>query len=113
MPHVRLTVGTQAPVHDFGLVDLVAHGIGGLEARGVADGAIDVVDGGAATADQVVVVVTRAHLVAGGMAGRLEATHESCGGERPQHVVDRLVRHGAELSAHCTGEFVGGRVRAT
>ena len=61
--------------------------------------------------DQVVVVVTRAHLVAGGMAGRLEATHESCGGERPQHVVDRLVRHGAELSAHCTGEFVGGGVR--
>src|SRR5687768_9239125 len=49
--------GAQAPVGDLGLVDDEAVGVGGVEARAYADGAVDVGDDAARAADRVVVVV--------------------------------------------------------
>ena len=65
----------------------------------VADGAVDVGDGAAGAADEVVVVVADPRLVAGHRAGRLDAPDQPGVGERAQHVVDGLVRHLAERRA--------------
>ncbi len=64
-----------------------------VEARGVADGTVDVGDGAARAAHDVVVVVADAHLVAGDGPGRLDPAHEAGLGEGTEDVVDRLVRH--------------------
>ena len=73
--------------------DAVRHGV-------VADGAVDIGDGTARAAHDVVVVVADPRLVAGHGAGRLDAPHQARGGQRTQHVVDGLVGHLAEILAH-------------
>jgi hypothetical protein len=78
-----LAGGAQAPEGHLGLVDEEALRVAGLHARGAADGAVDVGRGAAGAADQVVVVVADARLVAHGLARRLDAA-----GER--HAVQRL-----------------------
>src|SRR5262245_25689596 len=55
--------GADAPVHDLGLVDREAVVVGRGQARGVADGAVDVGDDAAAPAHDVVVVVADPRLV--------------------------------------------------
>src|SRR5690242_12714119 len=55
--------GAQAPVGDLGLVDPVAGDVGGGQAGGVADRAVDVDDRAAGPADEVVVVVADPSLV--------------------------------------------------
>ena len=84
---------------------------GSAEARRGADGAVDVGDGLAAAADQVVVVVPDARLVARGGAGRLDAADQSGSGQRVQHLVDRGGRDRTDLLARGHGDLVGGRVR--
>src|SRR5689334_14639497 len=66
LPAVR----AHAPVRHLGLVDDEAGGLDRLQARGGADGAVDVGDGAAPAAHQVVVVVAGPGLVAGRRAGR-------------------------------------------
>ena len=56
--------GAEAPVDDLGLVDHEAVVVGGGQARHLADRAVDVGDGAAGAADEVVVVVADAGLVA-------------------------------------------------
>ena len=58
----------------------------------MADRAVDVADGAAAAAHDVVVVVADAALVAGGVPGGLDAAQQAGVGQRVQHVVDRLRR---------------------
>jgi hypothetical protein len=45
-------IGTAAPVRDLRLVDFVAVVVGGFETRRLADGAVDVDDAAAQTANQ-------------------------------------------------------------
>ena len=92
-------LGAAAPVDDLGLVDLVARVVGGGEARRVADRAVDVDHPAAGAADQVVVVVADAVLVAGRRAGRLDAPEEALVGEDAEGVVHGLAGDGAELDA--------------
>src|SRR3954469_1256211 len=73
----RDAVGASAPVDDFRFVDLVAGVLGGGEARGRADGTVDVDHATAAAADEVVVVVADAVLVAGRRPGRLDAPQDA------------------------------------
>src|SRR5215472_6190735 len=60
----RGTLGTSAPVDDLGFVDLVARIVDGRQAGGVADRAVDIANGTARPADDVVVVVQDPRLVA-------------------------------------------------
>ena len=61
-----LAVGAEAPVDDLGLVHIELPVLRGREARGVADGAVDVDEPVAALAHEMVVVVADAVLVAVG-----------------------------------------------
>src|SRR4051812_26972428 len=90
----------QAPEDDLGLVDCVAVGVGGRQARDLADGTVDVGDGAARAAHQVVVVVADPYLVAGHRAAGLDAPGETGCGERSQRVVDRLVGHLRQVTAY-------------
>jgi len=54
----RETLGTAAPVDHLGLIDLVIRVVGGGQARGDTDRAVDVDHPSAAAADQVVMVVS-------------------------------------------------------
>src|SRR6478609_12114481 len=103
--------GAQAPVGDLGLVDDEAVGVGGVEARAHADGAVDVGDDAARAADHVVVVVADAQLVARDRAGRLDPPDQPGVGERPEDVVDRLVGDGRLLRAHRGQDAAGVGVR--
>ena len=85
--------------------------VGGGEAGAYADGAVDVGDGAARAADEVVVVVADAHLVARDRARGLDPSDEPGVGERAEHVVDRLVRDGRLLGAHRGEDGVGVGVR--
>ena len=77
----------------------------------VADRAVDVDHPAAGAADEVVVVVADAVLVAGRRAGRLDAPEEAVVGEDGEGVVDRLARDGADLGPHGRVDVVGRAVR--
>src|SRR5690349_6786091 len=66
-----LAARTQAPEGHFGLVDLEPVRLGRVQARRLADGAVDVGDLAAAAADDVMVVVTGPALEPGRAAGGL------------------------------------------
>jgi serine phosphatase RsbU (regulator of sigma subunit) len=100
-----------APVDDLGLVDDEPVVVGGVEAGRDADDALDVRDRAAVPAHQVVVVVTDPRLVASHRARRLDAPSQAGGRERTQHVVDRLVRHVADLLTGAADDRVGVGVR--
>src|SRR5215212_3670530 len=78
-----------------------------MQAGGRSHRAVDVGDRPALTADDVVVVVADPRLVAGYRSGGLDAAEEPRIRERPQHVVDRLVRDGAEVPTGCPYERLG------
>src|SRR6478735_649244 len=100
-----------APVHDLGLVDDEAVVVGCREAGDLVDRAVDVGDGAARPAHDVVVVVPDPRLVACDRARGLDAAQQPRGGQGAQHVVDRLVRHLAEVAPHDLDDGVGARVR--
>jgi hypothetical protein len=56
------TIRTTPPVGDLGLVDLVAHVVGGRKTGGIADGAVDVDQKTADSTDQMMMVVADAIL---------------------------------------------------
>ncbi len=63
-------------------------------------GAVDISDGAALAADDMMVVVPDAQLEQRRRTGRLDAPGQSDISQRPQHVVDRLSRHASELSSN-------------
>jgi hypothetical protein len=69
------------------------------------------VDRAALPADGVVMSVARTRIKQGGESGRLQAPHQAVLAERCQCVVDRLRRHGAQLSAHMLHDPVRRGVR--
>lgn len=94
---VGQAAGAKAPVDDFSLVDAETVVTRCCHAGRISDGAIDIGDGTAGTADDVVVVVTDPGLVTRYRAGWLDVSHESGVAERPQSVVDGLVGDLAEV----------------
>src|SRR5664280_2584109 len=99
-------VEAQAPVDDLGLVDREAVVVGGGQAGGGTDGAIDVGQETARPAHDVVVVVPDPRLVARHGARRLDAPHQARRSQRTQHVVHRLMGHLTEILTHDTDERV-------
>jgi len=97
------------PIDDLGFVDLVTRVIGGRQAGGVADRAVDIRDGTAGPAHDVVVVVPDPRLVARDGARRLDAPHQARGSQRAQHIVNGLVGHLTEILAYDIDD--GGSVR--
>src|SRR5207248_5596142 len=92
--------GAQAPIDDLGLVDREALVVGRGQAGRLADRTVDIGDGTARPAHDVMVVVPDPCLVASHGAGRLDATQQTHGGQRAQHVVNGLVGHLAEVVTH-------------
>src|SRR5262249_52463386 len=99
-PICRETLGTGPPVDHLRLVDRVTRVGGGGQARGVADGTIDIDRFSAGATDQVMVVVTNTILVEGRRSGGLDAPEESPLDQHPEGVVHRLSRDGADLGAN-------------
>ena len=89
----RGTLRTLAPVDDLGLVDLVARVVGGRQAGGVADRAVDIADGTARPAYDVVVVIPDPRLVPRHGTRRLDAPYQPRVSQRSQHVIDGLQGH--------------------
>src|SRR5262245_40295269 len=104
-------VWTAAPVGDLGLVDLEALVVGRGETRRGTDRAVDVHHAAAVAADQMVMVVAYAILVARRRAGRLDTADETLGDQQAERVVHRLQGDGADLGANGLGHAVGGDVR--
>jgi hypothetical protein len=107
-----LAGGAQPPERHLGLVDLETVRGTRVEAGRLADGAVDIRDLAAASADDMVVVVAGARLVAGRTAGGLDPACQAGAGERPEHVVDRLGGHRVEASADLPGDLVDLEVAA-
>src|SRR4051794_36887403 len=85
-----LTGGAQPPVGHFCFVDGEPVGLGGLEAGGLVDRAVDVADGSAGAADDVVVVVAGACLEPCGRPGWFDPAYETLLGENAKGVVHAL-----------------------
>ena len=104
------TVGAQAPVDDLGLVDREAVVVGRGQAGRLADRAVDVSDGTARPAHDVVVVVPDPSLEPGRAAGRLDAADESRRGERVEGVIHGLQGDMADAIAHPGGDRLDAEV---
>ena len=104
--------GQQAPVDDLGLVDREAVVVGRGQARRLADRAVDVGDGPARPADDVVVVVARPGPRSGRRSpdGWIRRTRPAVG-EGAQHVVHGLVGDLAEVGADRCDDRLGVGVR--
>src|SRR5208283_2358461 len=97
------TVGAQAPVDDLGLVDGEAVVVGRGQARRLADRAVDVSDGTARPAHDVVVVVPDTSLEPGRAVRRFEAAYESGRGERVQGLIHGLQGDVADAITYLRG----------
>lgn len=73
--------------------------IGGGQAGGLTDRAVDIADGAAFAADDVMVVVVDPGLVPGQVSGRLDAADQPRGRQRVEDVVDGLERYIGEFCA--------------
>ena len=80
--------------------------VGGGQAGRQADGAVDVGDGSARPAQQVVMVVPDPRLVARHGPPRLDASQQTRSGQCSQHVVDSLVGNLTEILTHDTNDRV-------
>ena len=113
---VVLAVGAQAPVGDLRLVEAEAARVGGFQAGRLADGAVHVDREPAGAADEVMMVVADARLVARGPAGRLDAAREPGAVQRLADVVRGLDGDAARRPrgrARSPGRRAGGRATAS
>lgn len=103
--------GADPPICNFGFVEDVAVGVGGRQARSLADSAVDIADRAAAPADDVVVVICDAKFVEGRAARRFDAPCDTRSAQSRKHVVHRLVRDGADAVAHLRDDRFGVGMR--
>ena len=82
-----------------------------MQAGALTDGAVDVADGTARAAQNVVVVVPDAVLVQGGGADRLDASHDAALDEGIQGVIYRLLGDRTDVRTGEAGNVIGGAVR--
>ena len=105
---VRLSVNFRS---HFGLIDPVTRVVRGGQARGLADGAVDVDRFSAGATDQMVVVVADAVLESRRGPGRLNPPDEASGNQNAKRIVHRLERDGADLGPRGRGHGGGREVR--
>lgn len=77
----------------------------------IADGAVDIADGPAGPADDVVVVIADPRLVTSDRTRGLDASHQTGIGQGGQNVIDRLPRHLGQVGPYRTEDGVGIGVR--
>src|SRR5262249_11349595 len=107
----RDALRTATPIDDLGFVDLVI-GVGGRrQAGGVAHGTVGVDHAAAGSADEMVMVVPHAALVARRRFGGLDAPDDPLVGEGREGVVDGLQRDRADLGPRGRVDVGGGAVR--
>jgi hypothetical protein len=95
-------VRAHTPENDICLVNQVS-GVGDrVETGGVADGAVDVRDLPALTADEMVVVVTDSRLISGGTARGFYPAEQSAALHRVQGVIDGLQGDLTDPTPHAT-----------
>jgi len=99
-------IRTDTPVNHFGLVDEETGVIGWGQARSLSDSAIDINRFPTVAANEMVVIVSRAILVAGGRTSRLDATDEKFLGQHAENVVNRLSGNRADLRADIFGDII-------
>jgi hypothetical protein len=107
------TLRTRAPVDDLRLIDLIAGVVGGGQARGVANRAVDVDRFSAAAADHVMVVVSYPVLIKGRRPGGLDAPDEAIFGQDAEGVVDRLSRNRSNPRSNVPADVVRRAVGTT
>ena len=100
------------PVNDLGFVDVETVIIGRGKAGRRSDRAVDVEHGAAVSADEVMMIVTHAILVAGRRSGRLDPADEVLVGQDAESVVHRLAGDRTNDQPNIAGQLVGGGVRA-
>lgn len=96
-----------APVNNLGFVDFESVVVVGSQTRHFAGRTVDVEHHPAAPADEVMVVVTDAVLVASCRASGLDPANQVLVDEDAERVIDRLAGDGAELGAHFVAQLVG------
>ena len=94
------TTRAVAPVNNFGFVDFESVVVVGSQTGHLAGCTVDVEHHPAASADQVMVVVTDAVLIASCRAGGLDPANQVLVDQDAERVIDRLARDRAELGAH-------------
>jgi hypothetical protein len=97
-------------VDDLGLVKKETMVVVGGEARGRADGAIDVVHQITPSANEMVMIVSNPVLVAGNRSCRLYSTQEVLLDEDPKCVVHGLTGDRSQLVANGLGDVLSGDV---
>ena len=85
--------------------------MGGVQTGGVAHCAVDIHRSGAATADEVVVVVSHAVLIECRLPGGLDAADEPFFRKHPEDIIDCLARDCAELFSHTISNHIRRAVR--
>ena len=106
-----LTGGAQAPVDDLGLIKKETMVVVCGEARGRADGAIDVIHQITPSANEMVMIVSNPVLVAGNRSCGLYPTQEVLLDEDPKCVVHGLTGDRSQLVANGLGDVLSGGVR--
>src|ERR1700731_491051 len=104
--------GTATPIDDLGFVALVAAVVGGCQAGGVAHGTVGIDHPAAGSADEMVMVVADAVLIAGRRPGGLYASDDPLVGEGSEGVVHGLERDRTDLGPHGRVDVGGGAVRS-
>jgi hypothetical protein len=94
---LRTTLRAGAPVNHFRFLDLEAVVMRRVEARRLADGAVDIDRFPARSADQMMMIVTDAILEQRGGTGWLNATDDTLFHQGAESVVNRLFRDGTDL----------------
>jgi aminoglycoside N3'-acetyltransferase len=89
---VGLTLGADAPVDDFGLVDDKAKGIGRVKAGGMTHRAVNIDGVVTSSTNQMMVVVADSRFVQRGSSGGFDSAEDTGGNQCVQVVVDRLAR---------------------
>lgn len=110
---MRDALRASAPVNHLGLIHLVAGSLGGGEARGRADRAVDIHHPAAGATDQMMVVVTGPVLVARGRPRRLDAAEEALLGEEREGIVDSLTGYDPDPGSHHRGHVIRSGMRTT
>lgn len=110
---MRDALRASAPVDHLGFVHLVPRSLGGGEARGRADRAVDIHHPAAGATDQMMVVVTSPVLVARGRPRGLDAADEALLGEECEGIVDGLTGYDPDPGSHRRGHVIRGGMRPT
>ena len=109
----RKTLGAHSPVNYLRLIDLKTRVVGSGQARGVADGTVDVDGFAAGATDRVVVIVTDSILVKCRRPGGLDAPDEALLHQDPQSVVYRLSRNRTNVGTNFPGDIIRRAVGTT